>query len=286
MNKYVIIPLLIILLIGTAVNAIPNKDIEQANIYKPLEQSNAPLTHTVFAEQCTASWCPSCPMAAEALFNIYESEDYPFYFVALINDKNEIAKQRNIDYTFIYRGYAYPTVYFDGGDENFVGRGNSVQATETQYRNLIEEVGQRTPKQPISIDSTVTWNGNAKLTVTLTVKNEGNFFYLGRIRSYVTEIESRWLDHAGDPYHFALIDFAINKLALLGPGATKTYTGTFDGNADHGGNTYSDITSDNVMVISTISHWMPHYRTGYESSDFTQRYFARYVDQTTAATPS
>ena len=69
------------------------------------------------------------------------------------------------------------------------------------------------------------------------------------------------------------------------PGKSKTFTGTFDGTSDHGGQTYPDITSDNIMVISTISHWVPHYRTGYQGGKYTQHYFAFYVDQTTAATP-
>ena len=42
------------------------------------------FTHTVFVEEATAQWCPYCPAMAEALNGIYESNDYPFYFVALI----------------------------------------------------------------------------------------------------------------------------------------------------------------------------------------------------------
>jgi hypothetical protein len=286
MKKYIILSLLIALLMGTAVNAIPNSNIEKSNINRSTEQANASFTHTVFAEDCTSARCPNCPIAAEALYNIYQSGEYSFYYVELLNYENPIAKNRNLEYTFIYKGYAFPTVYFDGGYKNMVGRGSNVQATEALYKQLIEEVGQRTPKQPITMDSTVTWNGNAKLTVTLNIKNEGNFPYLGRIRSYVTEIESRWLDKSGNPYHFSFLDYAINKLVLLMPGRIKSFTGIFDGNANHGGNTYSDITSDNIMVISTISHWFPHYRIGYESGDFTQRYFARYIDQATGATPT
>jgi hypothetical protein len=144
---------------------------------------------------------------------------------------------------------------------------------------------QRTPRQPIKMESSVTWNGNAKITVSISLTNQGNFPYLGRLRSFVAEIESRWNDNDGNPYHFALLDYAANQLVLLFPGRTKTLTGSFDGKADHGGQTFSDITSDNIMVISALYHWIPHYRIGYESSQYTQRYFAFYVDQATAATP-
>ena len=54
---------------------------------------------------------------------------------------------------------------------------------------------------------------------------------------------------------------------------------------DHGGQIFDDITEDNMMVISTVSNWIPHYRTGYESDEYIQKYFAYYVEQTSAAIP-
>ncbi len=286
MKKHILLGLILTLMIIPTVAAIPNTSYENIIKTQEFEQQSTNFTHTVFAEECTATWCPSCPTGAEAIYNVYESGDYPLYYVSLIDDMNSIAKKRNKDYSFgLYKVYAFPTIYFDGGNTNMVGRGNTVEETENAYRTLIEEVGQRTPKQPFTMESSVSWEGNAKLTVTVTITNEGKSFYFGRLRSYVTEIESRWMDDKGNPYHFGLIDYAINKYVLLMPGKTKTITGSFDGTADHGGHTYEDITTDNIMVISTISHWVPHYRLGYQSEEYSQRYFARYVDQTTAATP-
>lgn len=286
MKKYIILGLVLMLMLVTSVNALPNSNYKQLLETKNPEQKISTFTHTVFAEECTATWCPNCPIAAEALYNIYKSGDYSFYYVSLVNDMNTLAKNRNREYSFgLYKVYAFPTVYFDGGDTNMVGRGNNVEETEVEYRTLIEKEGQRTPRQPITMESSVIWNNNAKLTVTITITNNGNSPYLGKLRSYVTEIESRWIDQSGDPYHFAFLDYALNEIIILMPGKTKTLTGVFDGTSDHGGQTFSDITSDNIMVISTISHWIPHYRLGYESSQYTQRYFAFYVDQTTAATP-
>lgn len=286
MKKYIILGLILMLTIVSTVNALPNSSSKQLLEINNYGQKSSSFTHSVFAEECTATWCPNCPIAAEALYNIYESGDYPFYYVSLVNDMNTLAKNRNREYSFgLYKVYAFPTVYFDGGDNNMVGRGNNVGETEAEYRTLIEKEGQRTPKQPITIESSVEWNNNAKLTVTVTITNNGNSPYLGKLRSYVTEIESRWIDQSGNPYHFAFLDYALNEIIILMPGKTKTITGIFDGTLDHGGQTFSDITLDNIMVISTISHWIPHYRLGYESSQYTQRYFAFYVDQTTAATP-
>lgn len=287
MKKSILITIILTLMITSTVNAFPNQNDKITNEAINSDQQTVELTHTVFAEECTATWCPNCPTGAEALYNIYQSGDYPFYYVSLVNDMNPIAKKRNREYSIgIYKIYAFPTVYFDGGDTNMVGRGNTVNETEAEYRNRIEQEIQRTPTQPIIMNSTVTWNGNAKLTATITMTNNGNLPYFGRLRSYVTEIESRWIDNSGNPYHFAFLDYAVNKFVFLLPGKTKTITGTFDGEADHEGQTYSDITSDNIMVISALFHWIPHYRIGYESDEFTQRYFAHYVDQTTAATPT
>ncbi len=279
MKKYVITGLIITLLIASTVQAI-----SFTVNYDPLPVD---FTHTVFAEECTATWCPNCPFAAEALYNIYHSGDYPFYYVALVNDMSRIAQDRNRDYSFgIFKIYAFPTVYFDGGDTNFVGRESTVALTEAEYRTLIEQEGLRTPKQPITMESFVSWDGGAKLTVTVNITNDGSLPYFGKIRSYVTEIVSRWEDNTGDPYHFALLDYAINKYVLLIPKKTKTIIGNFDGTADHGNQTFADITIDNIMVISSISHWVPHYRLGYQSEDYTQRYFAHYSDQATGAIPS
>ena len=279
MKKYIITGLMITLLVVSTVQAI-----SFTINYDPLTEE---FTHTVFAEDCTATWCPNCPTASEALYNIYQSGDYPFYYVELVNDMSPIGNKRNRDYSFgIFKIYAFPTVYFDGGDTNFIGRKSTVPLTEAEYRTLIEQEGIRNPKQPIIMESFVTWNGNAKITVVVNITNEGKLPYFGKIRSYVTEIVSRWEDSTGKPYHFALLDYAINKIVLLIPKKTKTITGNFDGAANHGNQTYPDITSDNIMVISTISNWIPHYRTGYDADPYFQRYFAFFVDQTTAATPN
>jgi thiol-disulfide isomerase/thioredoxin len=53
-----------------------------------------PFTHTVFAEEITATWCVHCPYVATALSNIYDSNDYDFYFIAMIADVNDLAQER------------------------------------------------------------------------------------------------------------------------------------------------------------------------------------------------
>ena len=43
-----------------------------------------------------------------------------------------------------------------------------------------------------------------------------------------------------------------------------------------------DITEDNIMVITSVSHWIPHKRTGYED----RTYYAFIVDQADGAIPT
>ncbi|MCJ7571651.1 MAG: hypothetical protein MUO82_07220 [Candidatus Thermoplasmatota archaeon] len=285
MKKYITLGLIMMLVIVSSVNAISSFNNKELYEIKNYEQKSSTFTNTVFAEETTATWCLNCPMAAEALYNIYESGNYSFYYVALVDDMNTLAKKRNCEYSFgIINVYSFPTVYLDGGFNHIIGRGNNVEETESEYRALIEEATQRTPSKTITMESSVNWDDNAKLTCTVTITNQGNSLYLGKIRSYVTEIESRWIDYSGNPYHFGFLDYALNKFIILNPGESKTLTGIFDGTSDHGGQTYSDITPDNIMVISAISNCVPHYRLGYQGK-YTQRYFAFYVDQTTAATP-
>jgi hypothetical protein len=285
MNKLLIFLISLILLSSYFVSAESIKSEKDDNYFFE-ELENIDFTHNVFAEQCTATWCPNCPIAAEALENIYDSGDYPFYYVSLVDDMNSIAKERNQEYSFGFITiYAFPTVYFDGGNTNLVGRMNTVQLTEDEYRDIIESEGQRTTNQQIRLESSVTWDGNARISVTITATNEGSRPYIGKIRSYVTEIESRWIDNDGNPYKFGFLDYAINQYILLMPNNPKTLTGTFDGNSDHGGNTYNDISQNNIQVISSISYFIPKLIDGYQGSKYNQRYLSFTVDQTTASIP-
>jgi len=69
------------------------------------------FTHTVFVEEVTATWCSYCPAMDNALYNIYKSGDYPWYYVALVYDMNSQAESRRNDYNIS----GIPTAFFDGG---------------------------------------------------------------------------------------------------------------------------------------------------------------------------
>lgn len=272
-----IIAVAAILFISPFVAASTYNDTEKTQSKKAMRSNASEFTHTVFIEEGTTSWCPSCPNAAEALYSLYNGGEYPFYFVALVIDKNPIAQNRFWGH---YRGTAIPTVFFDGGFDQNVGSGSTPQQTELLYKPLIEAAGARTVN-PLELTTNVTGQENAKLDITVTVKNTGSKPYLGFVRSYVTEITSRWKNNDNDPYHFGFLDYAIKKVVFLTPQKSRTYTMTWDGAANHGNITFPDIIDENIMVITTVAHWIPHI---VQKVEYIGTHLAFYVDQTAAAT--
>ncbi len=123
---------------------------------------NEDFTHTVFCEEGTATWCGYCPEAAEALESIYNSNDYPFYFVALISNKNDIAEDRLFQ---DYNIYGYPTCYIDGGYKVVVGA-----QSESTFRNRIESCGKRDVHE-LDLSISVEWNGSGILDINVEITN-------------------------------------------------------------------------------------------------------------------
>ncbi len=83
MKKMILLIVAAILLVSPFVAATTMTSSEQ----KTTPKTTSAFTHTVFIEEGTATWCPNCPNAAEALFSMYNSSDYPFYYVALVWDR-------------------------------------------------------------------------------------------------------------------------------------------------------------------------------------------------------
>jgi hypothetical protein len=120
------------------------------------------FTHTVFAEEATATWCPYCPYAANGLYNIYSSEDYPFYFVAMVADKNEETYNRlEEDYNL----YGYPSSFFDGGYKVVVGGFDTIEKT---FRRRIESCGSLDVHE-LDLKLNVEWMDNGELDITIAI---------------------------------------------------------------------------------------------------------------------
>lgn len=184
------------------------------------------FTHTVFVEEGTAGWCPYCPDMAEALNNVYKSNDYPFYFVALVTqnrqrvDVNPVAKAYLQN---IYNFYAYPSAFFDGGKKVIVGGYDD----ESYYISRIEQCGRRDVHE-LNLSISVQWLGDGNLGIEVSIKNNEmmpNYAPLkptingpdtGRIKS---EIEYTFVttDPEGDDIYYC-INWSDNSEEIwLGP---------------------------------------------------------------------
>ncbi len=124
---------------------------------------NEDFTHTVFIEEGTATWCPYCPAMAEALNNVFKSEELPFYFVALVADENQDAEDRLIDE---YNIYGYPTAFFDGGYRVLVGGYDD----ESYYRIRIQQSGQR-DVHDLNLSLNVEWIGDGEIEINIDIVN-------------------------------------------------------------------------------------------------------------------
>jgi hypothetical protein len=86
----------------------------------------------------------------ETLYNIYQSDDYPFYFITLVSGTNQNVNRRISN---DFNVYSVPVAFFDGGYSVFLGGSQN----QYDYRNLIEEAGQRNVHD-LDLSLSVYWN--------------------------------------------------------------------------------------------------------------------------------
>jgi glutaredoxin len=244
---------------------------------KEFNQGTRAFTHTVFAEDGTATWCGYCHYAREALDKIYMSGDYPFYYVCLVDDMNTAAAWR---VRTQYNIYGFPTVWFDGGYKVAVGGGTG---NEAQYRNYINNYCGPRAVSDIDVALNVTWLGNAAMDISASVKNNEAGDYGGFLRIYVTEVESSmgWHDTTGHPYTFPFLQYAYNGSITIPGGDTWTSTISWDGhnfNDGHGHN-YGSIQYGNIMIIAVVYNNLWH--QGYSNPPSGYPFDAYYVDDCT-----
>ena len=127
------------------------------------DEASGDFTHTVLVEEGTATWCPYCPAMSEALYSIYQSGDYPFYFVAMIADKSTEAANRLSNDLNIY---GYPTSFFDGGYKVVVGGISS----ESPYRSAIQASGAH-DVHDLDLTISVDWQGDGVMEIQVDITN-------------------------------------------------------------------------------------------------------------------
>jgi len=221
MKTKIFLNILIILMLTSSIAGVAGINISLKRNAKELNTNIQEFTHTIFCEQGSATWCPYCPMASDALYKIYSSSQYPFYYVSLVYDKNEKARDRLLN---DYNLKGFPTCFFDGGYKVVVS------GSENDLENAIKDCLNRNNMRDINLELNAIWKGNAVINISISIRNNEDKEYNGFLRVYITEISSRWKDHSGEPYHFGFLGFAINETISIQGGKKLTKNVTWDGN--------------------------------------------------------
>lgn len=225
---------------------------------------NETLTHIVFIEEATATWCTNCPNVANLLYSLYEANKYNFYYVALINGTNSDTTERIWN---DYNVYSFPTVFIDGGYQMIIG-GSKPEST---YIDAISAAKGRT-EQKIKVTVTAQYKNTTKeVMVNTLIENKGNDTYNGRLKLYLTEIISHESGYDSKPYHFGFLEYLTNKdISVDGKdGITVSDTKNI-----------SAYDYENLMIIAVVFGSEKH--TGYANPPSGNPFDAYYADATNA----
>ncbi|MBN2492243.1 MAG: glutaredoxin [Planctomycetes bacterium] len=242
----------------------------------PAARTTAQPTHKPLLEFATATTCPYCARAHQALRELDVERKDTFHYVSLVCDKNATAYARARNE---YNVYGFPTVYFDGGYVVCVGAGSAAAAKATYLSNLPQCEYRRVPNLDLALQ--VEWMGPAKMYLSATLKNNSSTAYAGHVRIYVTEIQSSlgWRDTNAFLYTYAFLGYAVNQPVSVGIGQKQDLSTVWDGGLQG----FPSLTHSNVKVIAAVFNgtgW-PGYSVPPNQYPFT----AYYVDQTAAARP-
>ena len=203
------------------------------------------FVHQVFLEEGTATWCSNCPLISDILYELYDSDDPDFYYVSMVEDMNEKANERLYD---DYNIYGFPTVFFDGGYETCCVDVEPGDQDKTLFKEKIARVSSRDVPQ-VSLSMEAAWNENtSELTTMVTVENQVETSYKGRLKIYITEIISRWSDWNGNPFHFAFLDYAMDKSVEIKENNVTSFSTTWDASSSE----YEDIYPQNLWIVAVL----------------------------------
>lgn len=201
-----------------------------------VKESAKDFVHNVFIEEGTASWCSNCPEIADILSEIYESQEYNFYYISLVEDENQAAKNRlENDYNI----YGYPTVYIDGGYEVVVGSSKD----KSFFENKIDKASKRDVAH-IELNITSKYIENEdEVDIEVSILNFEENDYTGDFKIYLTQRISPWQDYNGEGYHFGFVKYILNQEIEVPSEEEVIISKTFD---------VRNYDIDNLMLIGVI----------------------------------
>ena len=234
------------------------------------------LIHYIFVEEGTATTCRYCPVVATIIDKLYNSGNYHFYYVSLVEDKSKKAYDRLVK---DYNRFGLPSVYIDGGYRVIRGA-----QSESDYAQTIRDAEKR--KVPaVSVNVTASYDeNNSELITNVVINNYENITYSGRLRLYLTEKISRWYNTITaeteeiEPYHFGFVDYITDKQVTIesNDNLTLSYTNKLSDFA------VNDLDYENLVIFGVLFN--SEKRTGYSYPEKKENqfdaYYADAVDKT------
>jgi hypothetical protein len=220
------------------------------------------VTHTVLVEDGTWTECKNCPEVAKTIHDLYESGDYNFYYVSMIDDYKPASTHLKDDYNVL----GFPTVFIDGGYQVIMGSNNF----ESIFKEKISAAKSRdAPALHLNVTATLT-ESKDQMKIHVFVENYETKKYTGRLKVYLTEIISTFNDYDHNPYHFGFLDYIINEEITIDAKGSTSKDKTWD---------VTSLDPDNLMIIATIFN-QEGQRTYSDPPSNTQPFTAYYADAT------
>lgn len=213
---------------------------------KEQNNGNNGYTRKVLVEESTASTCKYCTNVAEVLHELFDQENPEFYYISMVDDKNDLANKRVVDY---YNRANNPTVFIDGGYEVIYGFDTEPGVFKADFKQKVKNsLLREVPELILEINSE--WNESRKeLTTRVNIDNRDSNTYTGELKVFISEIKStRWNDYNGDAFHYAFLEYTIEENIELDPDENKEFSSIWLGSESK----YSDVVPENLMVFAVV----------------------------------
>ena len=207
--------------------------------------------------------CTECPKIAAMVDELYDSGNYPFYYVTL-PQVNENAAARIKEYNV----WGYPTIYFDGGYDLIVG-------SNTQKSVISEKIVSSAASKRSNLSVVVTAErkeNSSEITLMILINNHESQLYTGQLRVYLTEIVST-TGQGNSPTRFSFIEFLIDGEIQVPAKDNTSQTRIVN---------LSEFDIENLMIFAVVFNVEAH--IGYSQPPDKNQFNAHYVDAVDATT--
>ena len=219
----------------------------------------------VLVEEGSLNSCKFCPIISQWLYELYNSDDYNFYFVTLVGiDDKALARLDEL------KILGYPTVFIDGGYKVIMGGGHE----KSEFAQVIRDAELRdVPNIQLSVEAEYD-NKTENMICNVLVENKDSNTYNGRIRVYLTEKISKWSGPEGQPYHFGFLDFLIDEELSIDSNKNKTYQKNMSISEMEKNMDIPEMDPENLMVIGAVFN--AEKKQGYSDPPNNRRSFDAY----------